>query len=81
MNALTPHVHEVLALEADIVALQEVRIGEDSLPSIRNTFKQFGLIFLLVRFPITKHRDITENRSTLTKPFRALLLLCDATSL
>ena len=42
VNALTPHVHEVLALGADVIALQEIRIGEDSLPSIRNTFQQYG---------------------------------------
>ena len=42
VNALTPHVHEILALDADVIALQEVRIGEDSVPSIRATFKQFG---------------------------------------
>ena len=42
VNALTPHVHEILALKADVIALQEVRIGEDSVPSIRATFKQHG---------------------------------------
>ena len=42
VNALTPHVHEVIALDADIVALQEVRIGEDSVPGMRLTFKQHG---------------------------------------
>ena len=42
VNAITPHVHEILALKADVIALQEVRIGEDSVPSMRATFKQHG---------------------------------------
>ena len=42
VNALSPHVHEIIALEADVVALQEVRIGADSVPGMRSTFKQYG---------------------------------------
>ena len=34
--------HEIIALEADVVALQEVRIGADSVPGMRSTFKQYG---------------------------------------
>ena len=41
-NALAPHVHEIIALEADIIALQEVRIGADSVPGMRSIFKQYG---------------------------------------
>ena len=63
VNALTPHVHEVLALEADIVALQEVRIGEDSLPSIRNTFKQHGFNLFVGTLPNYKTQG--HNRKSI----------------
>ena len=42
VNALTPHVHEIIALDADVIALQEVRVGADSVPGIRSTFQQNG---------------------------------------
>ena len=58
VNALTPHVHEIWALNADVIALQEVRIGEDSVPSMRATFKQHGYNLYFGTLPNT-----TNSRS------------------
>ena len=78
MNALTPHVHEVLALDADIIALQEVRIGEDSLPSIRNTFKQYG--FNLFAGTLPNYKTQGHNRKSIhldqTVPGVAFVVRC-----
>ena len=78
VNALTPHVHEVLALDADIIALQEVRIGEDSLPSIRNTFKQYGFNLFVGTLPNYKTQG--HNRKSIhldqTVPGVAFVVRC-----
>ena len=78
MNALTPHVHEVLALDADVIALQEVRIGEDSLPSIRNTFKQHGYNLYVGALP--KYKTQGHNKKSIhldqTIPGVAFVVRC-----
>ena len=63
VNALTPHVHEVLALDADVIALQEARIGEDSFPSIRNTFQQYGYNIFVGALPNYKTQG--HNRKSI----------------
>ena len=78
VNALTPHVHEVLALDADVIALQEVRIGEDSLPSIRNTFKQYGYNLYVGALP--KYKTQGHNKKSIhldqTIPGVAFVVRC-----
>ena len=42
MNAISPHIHEIKALDLDVLALQEVRIGSDATASVHQYFAQDG---------------------------------------
>ena len=61
VNALSPHVHEIIALEADVVALQEVRIGADSVHGMRSTFKQYGYNLYFSDLPNYKKQGHNKN--------------------
>ena len=78
MNALTPHVHEVLALNADVIALQEIRIGEDSLPSIRSSLKQNGYNLYVSALPNYKKQGHNKKSIHLdqTVPGVAFVVRC-----
>ena len=63
INALAPHVHEIIAREADIIALQEVRIGADSVPGMRSIFKQYGYNLHFSGLP--KYKEQGHNKKTI----------------
>ena len=69
----------MLALGADVVALQEIRIGEDSLSSIRASLKQNGYNLYVGTLPNYKMQGHNKKSFILIKLSRVLPLLCDVT--
>ena len=63
VNALMPHLHQAAALDCEVLALQEVRISQDALRTMRNNFKALGFNLFTGQLPKYKLRG--HNRKTM----------------